>query len=309
MLDEIKPELLNIKLLFSSDKYTIPIYQRNYAWGEREITQLIQDIVDFAKEKSESNYHIGTLVVYKRNTGNSVIYETIDGQQRLTTLNILLSMIKREYSSDALDIKDWYSLKMEFDCRPVSTETLQLIAQDEEKISYVDDKKYNHSIQQAYKNTKKALKRTLKENKLPIESFYDYLKKKVFILRVPVPHDTDLNHYFEIMNSRGEQLEKHEILKAKFLEAFKDDQDLSYAFNQIWDACADMERYVQYGFKVAERNVLFTPNDWNNLTCLTLDEISEKLKVNSTSESEAVDRTILKIIECQKSWQHKRRGK
>ena len=67
--------------------YVIPIYQRNYAWEEDEITALIKDVYDsFVKNKNDF-YYIGTLVTYKR--GDSV-YEVIDGQQRLTTLMLLL---------------------------------------------------------------------------------------------------------------------------------------------------------------------------------------------------------------------------
>ena len=69
--------------------YVIPIYQRNYAWEEDEINALIKDVYDsFAKNKNDY-YYIGTLVTYKR--GDSV-YEVIDGQQRLTTIYIILKV-------------------------------------------------------------------------------------------------------------------------------------------------------------------------------------------------------------------------
>ncbi|MCX6162895.1 MAG: DUF262 domain-containing protein, partial [Ignavibacteriae bacterium] len=90
---------LNIKDLLSTGKYVIPIYQRNYAWSEPEVTQLIQDIVDFSKKESNSNYYIGTLVVFNRKEANNIVFETIDGQQRLTTLIILLSAIKNNYKN------------------------------------------------------------------------------------------------------------------------------------------------------------------------------------------------------------------
>ena len=50
-----------------------------------------------------------------------------------------------------------------------------------------------------------------------VQDFADYLFSHVQIIKVEVPPDTDLNHYFEIMNNRGEQLEKHEILKAQMM--------------------------------------------------------------------------------------------
>ena len=93
-MNDKQPEYYNIKELFSSDDYVIPIYQRNYEWGEPQITQLIQDIVDYIV-KDNNRYYIGSLIAYERKLEGGVIYETIDGQQRLTTLTILLSVIKR----------------------------------------------------------------------------------------------------------------------------------------------------------------------------------------------------------------------
>ena len=77
----------------------------------------------------------------------------------------------------------------------------------------------------------------------------NYLLNNVNILRVSVPEDTDLNHYFEIMNTRGEQLEQHEILKARCLKEIIGEEKIAHAFSVIWDACANMGRHVQYGFK------------------------------------------------------------
>jgi len=94
----------SIKELFRRDNYVIPIYQRNFAWRNSEITQLIQDIVDYIKKDNLSinekpNYYIGTLIVYERKNGGNTIFETIDGQQRLTTLTIILNLIKKEFSN------------------------------------------------------------------------------------------------------------------------------------------------------------------------------------------------------------------
>lgn len=80
-------------LLKDSNRYIIPIYQRNYAWGEAEITQLIQDIADYQKKDESKPYYIGTLVVYKRDDG---IFEIIDGQQRFTTLVLLALLLKQK---------------------------------------------------------------------------------------------------------------------------------------------------------------------------------------------------------------------
>ena len=80
------------------DNYVVPIYQRNYAWGEDQITQLLQDIYDASKNE-ESNYFIGSLVVLLRTDG---VFEVIDGQQRLTTLHLIckkLEILKQSHLS------------------------------------------------------------------------------------------------------------------------------------------------------------------------------------------------------------------
>ena len=107
-MNDKQPKYYSIKTLFGSDDYVIPIYQRNYEWGEPQITQLIQDIVDYilkSKDTAKPKYYIGSLIAYERKLEGSVIYETIDGQQRLTTLTILLNVIKKDYST--IDLS-WY---------------------------------------------------------------------------------------------------------------------------------------------------------------------------------------------------------
>ncbi|MEE3622356.1 DUF262 domain-containing protein, partial [Avibacterium paragallinarum] len=74
------------------------------------------------------------------------------------------------------------------------------------------------------------------------EEFSSFLQEKVVMLRTEVPEDTDLNHYFEIMNNRGEQLEKHEVLKARLMEKLLNEDKKLFAL--IWDACSDMSVYA-----------------------------------------------------------------
>jgi uncharacterized protein with ParB-like and HNH nuclease domain len=287
------PKYYSIKELLGSDDYVIPIYQRNYEWGEPQITQLIQDIVDYiVKSKSNNSeskprYYIGSLIAYERKLDGSVIYETIDGQQRLTTLTILLNVIKKEYTT--IDLSWYKKLNLSFDSRKVASNTLSYLFND---IS-LENKECNVAIQQGYYDAKKSLAKILADNKLSIDEFCNYFFEKVTILRVLVPEDTDLNHYFEIMNSRGEQLEKHEILKSKMLEILEDD-NLKYAFNLIWEAASNMEKYVQYGFSVAQRDELFGKSDWNNL--VSKDLVYQKLIIPTANQTSEETLTISQLL-------------
>ena len=78
-----------------ADKYTIPLYQRNFAWRTEEIHQLLQDIYEACRQNPNGNYYIGSLVVMKRHNGD---YEVIDGQQRLTVISLIAMLLRRKSS-------------------------------------------------------------------------------------------------------------------------------------------------------------------------------------------------------------------
>ena len=278
---------LDIKMLLSNgDEYEIPIYQRNYAWEAKEIEQLLQDIIDYSKNHKDKNYYIGTLVVAKNEQGATNYYNTIDGQQRLTTLTILSSVIKNHFSSEA-DLSWFKHLNLSFASRQKSS--LSLTAAFAGKF---ENENYEINIRNGYNICLKELDKKLSENEVSLIDFTNYLYQYVKILRVSLPNGIDLNHYFEIMNSRGEQLEKHEILKSKLMGFFNnlsDREKYEAAFDLIWEACSNMEKYVQYGFSVEQRHVVFGHRDWNNLSVEDFDDLINKLGnlLSSTAEIES----------------------
>lgn len=269
---------LSIKELLQGDvDYLIPMYQRNYAWDEGEITQLIQDVIDYLPENR--NYYIGTLVVFERTQGKRTIYETIDGQQRLTTLSLLASYLKNQKLCDV----SWYQeLAIDFESRKHSRETFGAIF----KGQFTDDpsevlspQEVNTAVLNGYRLIKKLVPQKLSENKITPQSFADFLFARVQILRVKVPKDTDLNHYFEIMNNRGEQLEKHEVLKSRMIELLKDSKEDQNCLHLVWEACANMEKYVQMGFTPAQRDVIFGARHWGRFDVSNFDSLRDALKL------------------------------
>lgn len=222
--------------------YRIPIYQRNYAWKEPQIRQLIRDIYDYCGEKNkEKKYYIGTLVVRpdKENT-----FEVIDGQQRLTTLSMLvayLNNIVKAPNNTQESEKTELENTITFQCRNASTNSLNKIWKNQNS-----DYDATDPITAGYQILKKSFEDIVGKasGNVTNEDYLKYLLENVIIYRIPVPEDTDLNHYFEIMNTRGEQLEKHEILKAELLSVFKDNTDTREFYSGIWDACSDMGKYV-----------------------------------------------------------------
>jgi hypothetical protein len=252
---------LNIAALFQGGRYVVPRYQRNYAWGEAQVLQLLQDVMDTAIAQDGREYYLGSLVTYRRPDGE---YETIDGQQRHTTLAILLAVLANGFGQDLGGI---VAPNLRFDTRPRSDVTLQHMFDGE--IARFDET----SMGQTYDVAMRFLQeRSLDE----VRAFTKTLLSSVKVLRVVVPQDTDLNHYFEIMNNRGEQLEKHEVLKARLMSQLPPGR-AQRTFAIIWDACADMRRHVQMGFSAALRLPLFgesldrAPRDFKVVCSLVTD--------------------------------------
>ena len=229
---------LTISDLFNDEnkcKYIIPIYQRNYAWGDDEISSLLQDIKNACEQNQEQdkNYYIGSLVVYRRDNGD---FEVIDGQQRLTTLTLIMHHLgKLSFRNVSFEHRD----------------------ESEQALSNLNSEKLPSNFSQALKTIKKVIDEW-GNNKNEIVKF---LLDKVEIIRTEVPEGTDLNHYFEIMNTRGEQLEKHEVLKARLMKKLSEDIEKSL-FAKIWDACSDMSRYAVMGFEPKIRELIFG-NKWS----------------------------------------------
>lgn len=228
--------------------YQIPIYQRNYAWGKDEIAALVSDILD-AQQAGRDVYYIGTLVTFDR---GEQTFEVIDGQQRLTTLFLILKALGVSFHNT-----------LAYRARKEANNTLK-------KLFQPADKKGEVSCGSSYKSVQALLQELGTEvdlglvngfrnvqavfDELGIDAsktaFITYLTEQVYIIHYKVPKDIDLNHYFEVMNSRGEQLEKHEIVKAKLIDLLP--SHARNCFAEIWQACSEMNVYIQQSSPYAD---------------------------------------------------------
>lgn len=280
MVEELKI-LDEVTIFDTNTHYVIPRYQRAYAWEDKEIAQLIDDINDI---DSSENYYIGSLVVSKVQDKPKT-YEVVDGQQRLTTLFLLLQYL---VSEGALEGELGQTLS--FDCRSKSKYTLSNIQQ------ILADKKpsadYEENIDQSILNGIKAIRQKFTSDKgLNKDEFVSRLQH-VILYKIEVPEHTDLNRYFEIMNTRGEQLEQHDILKARLMR-FLNNRKEQELFSRIWNACSDMTGYVQMHFSRTERENIFG-GEWNGWPANEWSEYSDCLEITEDSENNATINEIIK---------------
>ena len=274
------------------DDYVVPLYQRNYAWQESQIQQLLQDIYNNSKTL-DSNYFIGSLVVLQRPDG---VYEVIDGQQRLTTLHIICKTLNildaphlsydsrpevedffkglfasasnKEYSEECKkrDIRKIYRLVEAIDI----VESTDIHTHP----GFPDDKTICLSSMDDYEK----------------QQFKEYLNNNVIIVRTILPSDTDVAAYFEIMNNRGEQLQEHEIIKALMMKELDSNQRM--VFSSVWDACSQMSIPLQRTLREYRLNGQF-PLFGTNYDSLNTSYIFEYKNDTSECRTLSIDEILL----------------
>lgn len=238
------------------NNYIIPLYQRNFAWEDEEISQLLQDIYESFKKSPNGYYYIGSLVVIKRKNGD---YEVIDGQQRLTAITLISKVI------DSDNIKE---AKLFYDSRPEVEAFFNSFYQTGHTNDVTFDYKVSHLINAVdfIHNAKLNPKENFDIRLSNVDkAFKEYFFKNVILVFVELSAETDVASYFEIMNNRGQQLKKHEIIKAKLLDKIRlpnGSHDISRqkVYTKIWDACSQINIHIQKLFNANERKVLFGDN-------------------------------------------------
>ena len=242
-----------MRRVLTEDRYSIPIYQRAYAWRDDEIRALLRDVRD-ARQRDVS-YYIGSLVVYRpRVVFGEEPFEVVDGQQRLTTLTLLLNHpTARALLAD--EFAERTSSGLTFEGRERSTSDMVEVSRfPGEVFSSMPSRSLRDEGLAAGVETITTAFATGEVDEAVIRHLLD----RVFIARTELPQETDLNHYFEVMNSRGAQLEKHEVVKTRLMRTLSQERsEDAETFALIWDACADLSRFVQAGVPKERRTAVF----------------------------------------------------
>ena len=178
--------------------FYIPSYQRGYRWGKDEVTRLLDDIYS----NGNNNYCLQPVVVKR----DGERFELIDGQQRLTTLFILLQYIKKEFKP-RIDLK--YSLT--YETRLNSATFLQNI----DPTLANDNIDYFH-IAQAYQTIDEWFRKQ-DDDVVAADDVYGYLVKHVKIIWYEVGEDEDAIGLFTRLNIGKIPLTSAELVKAMFL--------------------------------------------------------------------------------------------
>ncbi|MAM30276.1 MAG: hypothetical protein CMC13_14760 [Flavobacteriaceae bacterium] len=209
--------------------FTIPDYQRGYAWEEPQWKDFVQDIDALVDEKIVSHY-TGTIVIYQSKEKPTDFYgidklekvDVVDGQQRLTTSSLYLSIILKELiKAGKTAFKSKLSLLYSgTKCRlKLNNDTSQFFYGLITKGSSNVDATTVHQkrLFEAYAYLKKHIQKQLetKESKGVdyLKNLFDAVVRKLNFSFYPIEVESEIGMTFELMNSRGKGLSALELLK------------------------------------------------------------------------------------------------
>ena len=249
MSTKIKGAEYPLAKIFSSDfDYEIPSFQRPYAWTEEEAGDLFDDLYDFyMNEAADEQYFLGSIVLVKEDDKPHA--EVIDGQQRLTTLTILLSAITSKLSGeDRSDFKTYIiepgrasqglSSKPRVHIRKRDNDFFKKYIQDmnfDALFSLDAEAQDTEAKMNIIKNAKLLMDRI--DAKLitddEIIRFGAYLVQRCFLVVVSTPTRQAAFRIFSVMNSRGMSLLATDIIKADIIGAIRESWHDEY--NNKWE--------------------------------------------------------------------------
>ncbi len=261
---EAKEKVILRDVLYGmKSQFCIPVFQRNYSWNEKNCERLFNDICDLMDNK-ERNHFIGSFVykMVKLVDTQYIQFVLIDGQQRLTSLTLILKALYdylgtlgEEYEGTREEIRDSYlfnkfakdaNLKLKLKPNKEDDKNFNLLMQD--KYDEIDS---NSLIYQNYKYFLDRIK-NLEES---IENFYDALQRLEGV-SVTLDKDDDAQMIFESLNSTGQDLTDVDLIRNYLLMncAPAEQDDL---YNDYW---IKLEKILKKDFTDFVRDYLSLKN-------------------------------------------------
>ena len=236
-----------LETILTRGKFEVDYYQREYRWGRKQIEQMLMDFYDTFRQyydpvnhgapsevQKYGYYYMGSIICTNDNTR-----QVIDGQQRLTSLTLLLIYLRNLQNQttgvpylpvniDGLIYKDSYgTMSFNLDV-PERNDCMQALW-DRNK-AYTSDNESNKNLLARYSDIEELFPDDLKGEALPY--FIYWLKGKVLLLEIDTPSEDEAHTIFLTMNDRGLSLNSAEMLKAFIIQQVDEaDRD---SVNKVW---------------------------------------------------------------------------
>ena len=223
-------EIVTIRELLNKDesngKLKIPGYQRPYRWSSESALTLVMDTYE-AFDKKVKEYRMGTVVLHKQS--ENTVFDIVDGQQRLTTISIILFALKK-HTKKGID-----------DCPS----------------SLLDEKYGGESIKCIARNFDIVSRKIKEINSDKLEEYYKYILDSCTVVKIVTEDEQEAFQFFDSQNSRGKELAPHDILKSYHLRLMGDEEE-----GEKRSIINEWENIKQCDFEVLFANTLYPLTNW-----------------------------------------------
>jgi Protein of unknown function DUF262/Protein of unknown function (DUF1524) len=285
---EIDGKGRTVRELLAGRKYSIDYFQREYKWEKKQVAELLEDLADkFLESHEEGNersavadyghYFLGSIILSDRDGQRSII----DGQQRLTTLTLLLIFLHRQLTdaehkgqiADLIFSQKYGKRSFNLDI-PERTACMEALYKCEEFVDTEASPSVANLLTR-YDDIQQLLAEELVGAALPY--FADWLAENVHLVEITAYSDGDAYTIFETMNDRGLSLTPADMLKGYLLAIIYDGDKRTHAAG-IWkqriqalselgkDEDADgIKSWLrsQYAASIRERKAGASPQDFD----------------------------------------------
>lgn len=242
MPDSIKASEQNLNAIFSDTYiFEIPVFQRPYAWTTEQVDDLLDDLLYAMRRDDEEPYFLGSVVLIK---GDDAKSQVVDGQQRLTTLTMLLCIL-RELAEGKLQADLDLRIRQQADLLAGTDEVVRFSLRPIDQKFFYENVQASGGIGSLVSNAPKtetdSQQRALENAKYLYEKLADmdaddrmqlaiYVLQRCYLVIVSTPDMNSAYRIFSVMNDRGLDLSATDILKAEVVGSIEDaDEQRAYA--------------------------------------------------------------------------------
>lgn len=248
-LNRIEAKEINVGKLFHSGDYEfeIPEYQRPYAWGVEESLQLLSDLSGALERDTEEPYFLGSIVLVK--APGDPRSEVIDGQQRLTTLTILLALLRDLVDNQSLqqsihklietEALEWDNVpaKPRLRIRPRDTrffaDYVQKPGATQVLIGLSDNVPETDSQKKIRDNARALHEELAGWDQEQLTQLFKLIGGRAYLVTVSTPDLNSAYRIFSVMNARGLPLSPQDIFKSQVVGAITEDEKQQHA--EVWE--------------------------------------------------------------------------
>lgn len=307
MSNKITGKEYSLSKIFSADfEYHIPGYQRPYAWTEEETGILFDDLYEFFQTEAVDNYFLGSIVLIKDE--NKPYADVIDGQQRLTTLSILFSVMANSFHTEAYRNNCKKYLQEEGNILEGIAAQPRIFLRDWDQdffSKYIQDIQLDALVQIDPVTLDTEAKRHIQKNCTVLREkfsevfndendllkFTQFILTRCFLVVVSTPNQESAFRVFSVMNSRGLDLLPTDIIKSMTIGKLPKDEEQKYT--EKWEELENLTGRDGFNEVFTHTRTIFAKErPKKNL----LDEFKEYV-IKQTSPKSLVDEYLIPYTE------------